>query len=411
MSRSRTNLPQHVTELMSYIGKGDHDKFVEVFEDNSPFNMHHFLNRVLTQHDSDTTTPEIKTGQERIAEFLFQNYINSALNGDNSVWQEKDHDTGETINFSSSTVAGHISRCLRRTYLKESLDNIKLQEVLEFTTAERQKIMNSLSTNEYGLTPDEQIQILDHLDEQVDEILDGREATILLFEADNVFQKMLATFKTSDAAQDEIWNIRYMLANTDIPVSDKIKQLQTSLTNLAKLDPEFKKEFSQFLQKIGKSVGIVADDRPNREETGQTIQPSAPRPDIIGDENPQSLRPDLIDNEIQGTTGNPSQKTAKQIQDEEEEEARRKLAAGQNAGTNNSNHFSSSSELDQTKLAAISLKMAAILAIALGIGGPAGFILAVGFAMITNNIANGKEVSYATHLIKHKMWNHKLMRI
>jgi hypothetical protein len=136
--------------------------------------------------------------------------------------------------------------------------------------------------------------------------------------------------------------------------------------------------------------------KPSREITEQPSKPSTTRPDIIGDENPETLLHDLIDDETQEAAGNPLQKTAKQIQDEEEDEAKRRLAAGQNSGINNSNHFSSSSELDKTKLAAISLKMAAVLAIALGIGGPAGFILAIGIMMVTKNIANGKEVTYVS---------------
>ena len=105
--------------------------------------------------------------------------------------------------------------------------------------------MEAPSPHEYGWTPDQQISLLNHLKEQVNEILIGREAAILLSEAGNLFEEMLKTPKSS-----EIEKIRDLLADTEIPAADKIEQLHDSLIELADINPDFNKKFDQFLQKI-----------------------------------------------------------------------------------------------------------------------------------------------------------------
>jgi hypothetical protein len=385
-----------VMELMSPIQSGERDKFVKAFEESKPANTHYFLDRAIMHHDDVTGAPENKDGQQEIATFLFQSYVNSALNKENSVWQEKDYPTGEFSDVSFPKIARNISSYLTKPYLEKSLDDETLREVLKFTKIEEQQLIDSPSTSspEDVSMRREQLLIIARLNKKVDDILDQRETSTLLSEVDGIFHKLFATPKSSDGAKNAvIENLRNLFEDTETSGKDKIKELQSPLLELAELDPDFKKQFSQILLKIGKLVGVIGSDEATRENTSQPSEPSTPRPDIIVDENPKSSRPDLIDDEIQGATGNPSQKTAKQIQEEEDEEKRR-LAAGQNSDTNHYNHNSTSHELDPTKLAAISLKMAAVLAIALGIGGPAGFILAIGFMMVTNNIANGKEVNY-----------------
>ncbi len=397
---------QKVIELMSPIELGDRDKFVKAFEESKPSNISSFLDRAIMHHDAVTGVPENKDGQQEIAKFLFQSYVNSALSRDISVWQEKNYETGEVSDVSFPRIAGNISNYLTKPYLEKSLDDQKLQEVLAFTASERQRIMDSPSSSspEDVKMRREQLLRIEHLNEKVGDILTQRETPALLSEVNNIFQELFAAPKSSDDAKNAvIENLRNLFENTETSGKDKVQQLQAPLIELADLDPDFKQKFGQILQKIGKLVGVGVDDQTNQEKTPEPSEISTTRPDIIGDENPENLLHDLIDDETQEAPGNPLQKTAKQIQDEEEDEAKRRLAAGQNSGTNNSNHFSSSSELDKNKLAAISLKMAAVLAIALGIGGPAGFILAIGIMMVTKNIANGKEVNYVSS--PHQMQN------
>ncbi len=222
-----------------------------------------------------------------------------------------------------------------------------------------------------------------------------RKVTGLLSDVDSVFKEILEGPKSSDDNQNaEIENIKNLLENTEISNENKAIQLKKPLLELANLDPKLGQKLGEILGKIGKLVGAASSvsDESNREVTSKPSE--IPQlPDVTGNEDSLKLKTDVLtDEEAQKRMAESPEETAARLLREEEE--KKKLADQNSASANNIyNHHSTSKDLDPN-IAAAGLKMAGVLAIALGIGGPAGLILAGLFLIATKNIANGKEVTH-----------------
>ncbi len=215
--------------------------------------------------------------------------------------------------------------------------------------------------------------------------------------------------ETPDETKGVIYGIiAGMLGESPIQAESLVSQLE----ELTGISPELRGQFKEILEEIGR-LGEVEEFEEAMSDIGDLGEKNKAA-DAIAMEHPKtkSLSDVVITSEsgkiletpldqvvdetaIKDMSNSALESDAERIAREEEEEERKRKSAesGSNNTNNNYNHFSTSKDLDPN-IAAAGIKLTGVLAIALGIGGPAGLILAGLFLIATKNIANGKTVTH-----------------
>ena len=365
-----------LAEMMKADGK---DEFKQILGDTS--NIPQLLDLAIKAPTTDPDSPDAEK-QKEVAGFLFGRYIDLVIEHGNPT-SEKQANSADTTPFNFTQIAGDILGYFSHESLglKEVLDEGQLAGILDL--ADKNQTVSK--SNDPQLT--DQNTVIDKLKSEVNKILTGKNVMELLVEVKKIMEEIE---KNPSAANEDVKRINTLLKEIKTPDSDKILELMEHFGELMK-QPEFKDKLTGVLQKIGEifDIGTIKASDETAQERAQ------PRSDRVTDENSNQNPSQTKATDKNALNNSPNQQSETDTEKEArlKEEERKRLA---NQGSTTSNHHNyNSSEMDPTKFAAISLKIAGALAIALTCG-PAGFFLAALFLIATKNIANGKEVNYVS---------------
>ncbi len=326
-----------------------------------------------------------------ISGFLFGRYIDSVIGENSSVRTEQSMSTGATTTTSFYNIAESISNYLSHETLdlKSALSEKQLEGIAE--TIELEKLALEMELDSDSPAIETQLYIINNLAEQVDGILTEKKMVRLFGEVEGIVKEML---ESPEDQNKDIEQINALLKDKGTPDFDKMSKLMEPLGRLI-AHPQFEQKLGKILKEIGELNEIQNARKAFGQSSQERTEPSLL--DITRSEPSKTQEASLdhiADEHITDSSPNPALESDAEREAREEEEKKRKLAKQDSTSTNNSyNHHSSSKNLDPN-IAAAGLKLAGVLAIALGIGGPVGLILAGLFLIATKNIANGKTVTH-----------------